>query len=98
MKKGVSYGNITLIEKEYKKENLMNETAVVIVTALSFILSFFIAQEFQRIAEMKGHKENRYFWWTFLVAPAGMLMVIALPDNANKSETNNNVQDELPEI
>ena len=29
------------------------------------LIQYFVAREFQRIAEMKGHHEKRYFWITF---------------------------------
>lgn len=38
----------------------------------------------QRIAEMKGHHEKRYFWITFFLWIVGMLLVIALPDLKNR--------------
>lgn len=76
----------------------MKETIILIISVLALILWFFVAQEFQRIAAMKGHNESRYFWWTFLVAPAGMLMVIALPNNVNKLEIHQAVGEDLPEI
>ena len=49
------------------------------------MIAYGIAQEFARIAEMKGHDGKPYFWFTFLFGIAGMLMVIALP---TKSENN----------
>ena len=48
------------------------------------IIQYFIAKEFQRIAEMKGHHEKRYFWITFFLWIVGMLLVIALPDLKNR--------------
>lgn len=48
------------------------------------IIQYFIAREFQRIAEMKGHYEKRYFWITFFLWIVGMLLVIALPDLKNR--------------
>jgi len=47
------------------------------------VLFWFIAEEFQRIATMKGHYEKRYFWWSFLLPIVGYLMVIALPDRTD---------------
>ena len=38
----------------------------------------------QRIAELKGHYEKRYFWITFFLWIVGMLLVIALPDLKNR--------------
>ena len=60
------------------------------------VLWYFVAAEFRRIAAMKGHDEARYFWWTFLVGPVGMLMVVALPQKAAVPEEVK--PDELPEI
>lgn len=52
----------------------------IILGAIAYLaLWYFIGAEFRRIAAMKGHDEARYFWWTFLLGPVGMLMVIALP-------------------
>ena len=58
--------------------------------------STFVAAEFRRIAAMKGYDEARYFWWTFLVGPVGMLMVVALPQEAKVPDAVK--PDELHEI
>ncbi len=42
------------------------------------------ANEFSSIAEMKGFSGKKYFWWSFLLGPIGMLMVVALPDRNMK--------------
>ena len=70
---------------------------LLVLGALAYlVLWYFIAVEFRRIAAVKGHDEARYFWWTYLVGPIGMLMVVALP---NVSRIGVNVgSDELPEI
>lgn len=48
---------------------------------IGLIVAFAIAKEFQGIAEDKGYENSKkYFWWTFLLAPYGIAMVIALPD------------------
>ena len=60
------------------------------------VLWYFVAREFKRIAAMKGHDEARYFWWTFLLGPVGMLMVVALPQETKAPEEIKS--DELPEI
>ena len=61
------------------------------------IIQYFIAREFQRIAELKGHYEKRYFWITL-----GMLLVIALPDLKNRellqTGHSGSSDDSLPEI
>lgn len=39
------------------------------------------AKTFQQIAEDKGYSDSKkFFWWAFLYPPAGIAMVIALPD------------------
>lgn len=52
---------------------------IVIGGILGIIIWGFVAREFQSIAALKGHDEMKYFWWTFLLGPVGMMMVIALP-------------------
>lgn len=75
-----------------------------------FVINLFIAMEFQSIAEQKGYNNSsKYFWYTFLLNPYGMLMVVALPDrvgkastisNVNKTgaEVNRSISDELPDL
>lgn len=63
--------------------------------AVVMVLWYFIGKEFARIAAMKGHTDSRYFWWTFLVGPVGIGMVIALPNNGKAASMS---ADELPEI
>lgn len=54
---------------------------------IGLIVAFAIAKEFQGIAEDKGYEySNKYFWWTFLLAPYGIAMVIALPDRKTQSK------------
>ncbi len=52
---------------------------IVIGALAGLIVWIFAAMEFQRIAALKGYDEMKYFWWTFLLGPVGMMMVIALP-------------------
>ena len=77
--------------------------------AAVMVFWYFVGKEFSRIAAMKGHTESRYFWWTFLVAPIGMAMVIALPNKTKVVETKvietkvvekaaSSPSDELPDI
>lgn len=55
-------------------------TMLYVFSALGlFILSFFVAKEFHSIAIDKGYSESKYFWWSWLLGPAGWAMVIALP-------------------
>ena len=58
---------------------------LVLVWIILLVIGFFVAKEFQYIAEQKGYADSsKYFWYTFLLAPYGMLMVIALPDRGVK--------------
>ena len=47
---------------------------------IALVINYIIAKNFSDIAEMKGHQGSTYFWFTFLFGLAGMLMVIALPN------------------
>ena len=51
-----------------------------IVAIVYYILAWMFGDAFRDIAEMKGHEGRKYFWWTFILGPVGMMMVIALPD------------------
>ena len=62
------------------------------------MLAIAIAREFQRIAEMKGHGEKRWFWWCLLLPPVGFPMVIALPDRGGKEAAAPAFADELPDL
>ncbi len=69
----------------------------IVALLIELAIGYFIGVEFARIAEMKGHTERKYFWWTFLLMPVGMAMVIALPTcaaGAGKAAKH----DELPDI
>lgn len=70
----------------------MKSLIIILGVVAAIVLWYYVGKEFHRIAAMKGHNEERYFWWTFLVGPVGMLMVIALP------QSNEVKPDELPEI
>lgn len=72
------------------------EALIFLGAILVILLWYNVGKEFQRIAAMKGHEETRYFWWTFLMGPVGMMMVIALPQKAAAPEEVK--PDELPEI
>ena len=62
----------------------MRSLAIASGILVLIVLWGFISQEFARIAEMKGHKGEPYFWWTFFFSIAGMAMVIALPDRSKE--------------
>lgn len=72
------------------------EGLIILGAIAVIVLWYFVAAEFRRIAAMKRHDEARYFWWTFLLGPVGMLMVIALPQEPKAPEEIKS--DELPEI
>ena len=72
------------------------EGLIILGAIAVIVLWYFVAAEFRRIAAMKGHDEARYFWWTFLLGPVGMLMVVALPQKAAAPVEAGT--DELPEI
>lgn len=71
---------------------------IFIVLVASIPFWYFVGKEFERIAGKKGHYEKRYFWYTFLAAPVGIAMVIALPDRFAEKEKNGIIDAELPEI
>lgn len=66
------------------------------------VLWYFIAKEFEKIAEFKGFDGKKYFWWTFWTGIIGTLMVIALPSKEivtqNDSKALQTVEDDLPDI
>ena len=68
----------------------MDEGMMILLYILAFIVvvavSIRVAREFATIAEMKGHDETKYFWFTFLLGIVGMLMVIALPDKGKSDQ------------
>lgn len=78
----------------------------------AIIVAYYVSKEFEKIAEMKGYYDRRYFWWTFLLGAVGMLMVIALPDKSERvvrelssskklrttSPVNVPASDELPDL
>lgn len=62
------------------------EIALIVIGAIILIIVWAcVSAEFRRIAAMKGHNEAKYFWWTLFMGPVGMLMVIALPQQAQSS-------------
>lgn len=56
------------------------EAVIFIIAILVIVLWYFIGKEFENIANEKGYTSKKYFWWTFLLTPIGISMVIALPD------------------
>ena len=43
---------------------------------LILFLAYFIAKEFEAIAEYKGYNGKKYFWWTFWLNIVGMRWTI----------------------
>ena len=64
------------------------------------VLNYYLAKWFSQIAEEKGFFEKRYFWLTFFLGIAGMLMVVALPDRRSGTQAAKqlNPADEIPDL
>lgn len=74
-----------------------------LLVVLWLFVGAYVASAFQEVAEEKGFKNSRkYFWLTFLLGIVGMLLVVALPDRKGKDVgTNQQVDvanDELPDL
>ena len=61
-----------------------------------YIVSWFAAGEFFKLAEDKGYHDKKYFWWTFLLLPVGALLIIAMPDRGPEQRAV--INDDLPEL
>lgn len=62
----------------------------VLAVCIYFVIWYFIAKEFNKVAEMKGYYyESKYFILTFLFGIVGILLIIALPDRGQTSNTQN---------
>lgn len=81
-------------------EYFFEENAALLVFAFLIRLCVFLAagKEFEQIAADKGYRNVKYFWWTFFVPIAGMLMVAALPDRGNGAVQKSDKQDQLPDL
>ena len=85
----------------------MDVGLIILYIFLGFVflaINFYLATEFQTVAEAKGYKETKYQWICFFCGIAGMLLVIALPnkseasaDKQNASKKEDNI-DELPDL
>ena len=64
-------------------EETANILWFILSVLVGIILDYIIATEFAQIAEAKGHEHKKYFWFTFIFMPIGMLMVVALPDRGS---------------
>lgn len=78
------------------------EAVIFIIAILVIVLWYFIGKEFENIANEKGYTSKKYFWWTFLLTPIGISMVIALPDRRGGTGAASGGlparDDEIPEI
>ena len=71
---------------------------LVIVICVCIILLFgLVANEFYKIACLKGYEDKKYFWLSFLLTIIGYLLVIALPTKSTPVDYNQE-NDDLPEI
>ena len=66
-----------------------------IVLGLLIWLDWYIAKQFEEVAQKKGHTQKKYFWLCFLLAAVGYLLVVALPDRGNTQQV---ASDELPDL
>ena len=62
----------------------MEAFLIILGAVVVIVIACAVAFQFRKIAEMKGHGGVPFFWWTFLLGPIGMLMVVALPDRAKQ--------------
>jgi len=63
---------------------------------LFFVINWFAAGEFYKIAEDKGYHSRKYFWWAFLVPVVGYLLIVAMPDRGGDQRTVYN--QDLPDL
>lgn len=61
-----------------------------------YVINWFAAGEFFKIAEDKGYHSKKYFWWAFLMPVVGYLLIIAMPDRAQYQRSVYN--QDLPEL
>lgn len=61
-----------------------------------FVINWFAAGEFYKLAEDKGYHSRKYFWWAFLVPLVGYILVAAMPDRGGDPRTVYN--QDLPDL
>jgi len=61
-----------------------------------FVINWFAAGEFYKIAEDKGYHSRKYFWWAFFVPVMGYLLIVAMPDRGGDQRTVYN--QDLPDL
>lgn len=86
----------------------MDTTSIVILSFLGasgyLAINYFIARQFQDVAEAKEWYDKKYFWICFLLGICGWLLVIALPDRRKTTavvpETicNSKNEEDIPEL
>jgi len=70
---------------------------IILGLIIYFIISWFIAMEFEAVANQKGYSESKYFWYPFLFGIAGYLLVIALPPKETCDQPADGEKDEKEE-
>ena len=72
--------------------------ALYVVLALALLaVHFFVAEEFYKVAAMKGWPQKKYRIMALLLWIIGYLLIIALPDRTGESMTAV-ISDDLPEL
>ena len=61
-----------------------------------FVINWFAAGEFYKLAEDKGYHSRKYFWWAFLVPFVGYLLIVAMPDKGGEQRAVYN--QDLPDL
>ncbi len=73
-------------------------TVLYIVIALALLaVHFFVAEEFYKVAAMKGWPQKKYRIMALLLWLIGYLLIIALPDRTGGSMSAV-ISDDLPEL
>ena len=72
--------------------------ALYVVLALALLaVHFFVAEEFYKVAAMKGWPQKKYLIMAFLLWIVGYLLIVALPDRTGESMAAV-ISDDLPEL
>lgn len=74
------------------------ELGAILLLAFVIGVDYILADEFYKIAKVKGYSQRRYFWFSFFFPPMGYLLVIALPANASAGQQYDEVIDALPKL
>jgi len=61
-----------------------------------FVVNWFAAGEFYKLAEDKGYHSRKYFWWAFLMPVVGYILIAAMPDRGGNQRAVYN--QDLPEL